>query len=293
MSLGNRITIVSVSDNHYAILLAALLKSIEVNHKSGEQIDFYIVEDRISDSNKQKINDSVNENMITIHWLSLSKAIPSDIKLPRDPTSFPKNIYARLFIPDIISEKTEKILYLDVDMIVLKDIAELWRFDLKNKIIGGVVDRPKLVSNSWGAILNYKELGLDPNTKYFNSGLLLIDPIKWRANNSARKIIEVVSNNLKYVNYPDQYGLNVVFANQWTEIEELWNCHSSSDLPNPAIIHFSGRKPIYKSYNNNLSYQLEFEKYANMTPWKSFQKVGEISRILKKLSNKVEKYLFE
>ena len=46
--MNNNISVIVASDNHYAILIAALLKSIEVNHKTSEHIDFYIIDDNIS-----------------------------------------------------------------------------------------------------------------------------------------------------------------------------------------------------------------------------------------------------
>jgi lipopolysaccharide biosynthesis glycosyltransferase len=289
--MENRIIIFSVCDNHYVILLAALLKSIELNHISEEKIDFYIVDDNISGENKEILLSTVTKDIISIQFIAMNLLIPENIKLPQDYSSFPLNIYARLFIPHFIPKDIEKILYMDVDMIVQSDISELWRNQLGEKIIAAVVDRPKIVSNDWGAIANYKELGLPADAKYFNSGLLLINPIKWREDNITVKIIDCVNSNLKFANYPDQYGLNVVFVNDWLELDPLWNCHSTSTEKKPHLIHFSGRKPIYKSYNSNEEYRTEFEKYLSLTNFKYKNHVSEFKRILKKLHNKIEKYV--
>ncbi len=83
----------------------------------------------------------------------------SKSNLPLDASSFPLNVYARLFIPHFISPLLEKVIYLDVDMIMEKDIQELWNIDLQDKMISGVIDRSGVVSSSWGGISNYKELG--------------------------------------------------------------------------------------------------------------------------------------
>ena len=55
MSVADRITIVTVCDNHYTVMLAALMKSIEVNHSSGECIDIYVVTDKVSKKNIGKL----------------------------------------------------------------------------------------------------------------------------------------------------------------------------------------------------------------------------------------------
>jgi lipopolysaccharide biosynthesis glycosyltransferase len=41
------ITLVVATDNFYAILLSALLKSIEINHKTEEKIHVYVINDGI------------------------------------------------------------------------------------------------------------------------------------------------------------------------------------------------------------------------------------------------------
>ena len=283
----NRITVVTVCDNHYIILLAALLKSIEVNHKTEEKIDLYIIDDHISNKKKEKLISSIDQEVIHFNWLKISEVIPEAMKLPADHSSFPLNIYARLFIPYFLPEHIQKVLYFDVDIILLRDIADLASTDMGGKTIGGVIDKAGTISTKWAGIGNYKELGLPPHTKYFNSGVLLIDPIKWRNSGVTAKIIDCINNNINFTNFPDQYGLNVVFANQWLELDSNWNCQSALVHENPYLIHFTGLKPIYKSYA--LNYKSEFYKYINLTKWKNFVPLSGHHWLLKKIYNRLEK----
>jgi lipopolysaccharide biosynthesis glycosyltransferase len=283
----NRITVVTVCDNHYIILLAALIKSIEVTHKTDEKIDLYIINDQINTKNKDKLIRSIDSEMIQIHWLDMSEVIPENIKLPIDRSSFPLNIYARLFIPYFLPEDVEKAVYFDVDIILLKDISDLAKTDMGDKTIAGVVDKSGTISTAWAGIGNYKELGLPPDTKYFNSGVLVINPIKWRNSDITTKIINCINENVNFTNFPDQYGLNVVFANQWLELDPNWNCQSAFFHENPCLIHFTGKKPIYRSYDMN--YKDEFYNYLKLTKWNDFKPVGEYQWVLKKIYNKLEK----
>lgn len=289
MNKQNRITIVSVCDNHYMIMLAALLKSIEKNHQSSEKIDYYIVEDKISSKNKQKLHQSINEDLISIKWLKMSEIIPKGLKLPLDYSSFPLNIYIRLFIPHFIPTHIERVIYLDVDMIVLEDISTLWNTNMGDKVIAGVVDRSGIVSNEWLGIKNYKNLGIPPEAKYYNSGLLLINPLKWRQLDITDKIITCIHKNITFADFPDQYGLNVVFADQWQELDPRWNSQAMVAIEKPFIIHFTGRKPFYKSYNYSSFYKDHFYKYLKQTMWSNFKPIGEYRRLLKKIYNKFEK----
>lgn len=287
--MNNAVTIVTVCDNHYAVMLAALLKSIEVNHVGNQPVDLYIVDDGLRAESKKKVSESVNLQVFNLIWLGLEDVIPDKSKLPLDNSTFPLNVYIRLFIPHFIPPSVERVLYLDVDMIVETDIAALWKLDMQGKVIAGVVDRSGTVSSRWGGITNYKALGLAPETKYFNSGLLLMDPAKWREQDVTARILRCVNENSQYAGFPDQYGLNVVLANQWLEMDSRWNSFATSNEPDPYVIHFIGVKPIYTSYDLNQEYRTRFFHYLSLTQWKDFKPLSNNFRLLNKLYNKLVK----
>ena len=81
----------------------------------------------------------------------------------------------RLFVPQILPNTVNKIIYLDSDIIVNLGIKELWQIDLGDKILAAVPE-----------ILTYKTVDMKPGFRlcaddivkcedYFNSGVLLID----------------------------------------------------------------------------------------------------------------------
>jgi len=59
MNQNNTITLTMNCDNDYIILMAALLKSIEVHHKTPEHIEVYMAGNNISGSNKKKMLKSI------------------------------------------------------------------------------------------------------------------------------------------------------------------------------------------------------------------------------------------
>ncbi|MBK6964356.1 MAG: glycosyltransferase family 8 protein [Bacteroidales bacterium] len=286
------ISIFTVTDNHFTVLLAALLKSINMNHQSDEHINFYIVGDNLTPEHKANLEKCTSSGKITIFRIDLKDIIKDKSRLPLDGSSFPLIVYTRLFFPLFLPPGTEKVIYLDVDMIVRKDISLLWNIELGDKIIAGVPDRSGTVSSSWGGIPNYKELGIAQDTKYFNSGLLVINCKKWIEADFTGKNINCISENTKYANFPDQYGLNVVFANQWLELESGWNSYSSVEKKDPHIIHFIGIKPVYTSYNYSQKYKDEFYSYLRLTPWANFKPIGNHVRLLKKIRNRIYKKLY-
>ena len=290
MKPTEKISIVLASDNHYAILIAALVKSIDVHHKTGEQLDFYIIDDNISARNKKKILDSVQSEKITMQWLNVRDIIPPTITFPIDNTAFPLTAYFRVFAPYAVPKELDRILYLDVDMIVLEDISKLWYTDIGDAIFGAVQDLQKVVSCSWGGIPNYKALGMSADTKYFNSGLLLIKAKEWREADITNRVFACLHENLQYINYADQYGLNVALVNQWFELDPRWNWFATFEAAeDPYIIHFLDIKPIFKSYKSVPRFKDIFYTYLNQTAWKNHTPISGNYRVVRKIYNKVKK----
>lgn len=285
------IPLVIVTDEHYIIHLAALLKSIEQNHKTGEKIAVYVISDNVKSSSRARIEKSIDQAMFTIAWIKMEDAIPAGVTLPLDRTSYPVTIYLRLFIQYIVPEGTKKALFLDVDMLVVSEISSLYNQELGDNTIAAVQD-PRLLTfdNSWGGILNYRELGFAPDTKYFNTGLIIFDIPKWKEQNLTQKIIACINDNIKFANYPDQYGFNVILAHHWFELDTRWNYFASGDIAAPYIIHFISRKPFYTSYDNNPAYKALFYKYVKLTEWRNTKPVGELNRYIKKLNNILIKF---
>ncbi|RYE13840.1 MAG: glycosyltransferase family 8 protein, partial [Rickettsiales bacterium] len=125
MDLPNKITIVLASDNMYAVMIAALIKSIELNHKTKENLEFFVIDDGISNRNIEKIKKSV-DTTTTINWMKSNKIIPSYFKFPSDRGSLPFTTYLRLFAPYIVGEHCKKLIYMDVDMLLYDDISKFY-----------------------------------------------------------------------------------------------------------------------------------------------------------------------
>lgn len=291
MNVQDSITIVVASDDNYAVLLAALIKSIEANHKSAEKLELYIIDDGISESTRKKIIASSSPSMTTLHWFPAHDLLPADTRIPIDRSSFPITASLRLFAPDIIPPETKKMIYLDTDMIMLEDISTLWHTDLQGKMLAAVKDLAEVVSCEWAGIQNFRELGIPGDSPYFNSGMLIIDPLKWRQNNIAVKVLHTIQENVSFASFPDQYGLNVVFANQWISLDQRWNCYSNLAIEDPYIIHYTKIKPIFRNYDGNEKYRLEFYKYLGLTAWKNFKPLGSYVRIYWKLRSKLRKII--
>ncbi|MDC0957045.1 glycosyltransferase [Flavobacteriaceae bacterium] len=270
-----KLKIACAANKKFAVLLCVLLKSLEINHCSKyNTIDVFIIDNNIGRKRKLKIVNSIDSSKINITFLKVSSCLKNTLDVFPNGSKFTH--YYRLFLPNILPQNINRVLYLDCDMLVLKDLYGLWNTTLKqNEIIGAVQDCwLKTVDFDYSkekqVISNWKELGFNKGDAYFNSGVLLIDLAKWRKYNVTKNVIDTIANNYRYTLYPydDQYGLNVTLKDKWRKLNTCFNTSSTKVnivINNVHILHFTGNKPISFDYPHN--YQDLFYQYLDQTKW--------------------------
>ncbi|TQS70330.1 glycosyltransferase family 8 protein [Rhodobacteraceae bacterium] len=158
------------------------------------------------------------------------------------------DVYLRLALPDALAEDYDRILYLDADILVQGgDFSALLDSDLGGHAIGAVRDNIQWRTPN-RTPPQFKLLGL-PTAPYFNSGLLLIDPAKYRAKDLLNACISLGRAETARMIRHDQNLLNAALQGDWAELSPLWNWQYSfsarfyADVQGPHILHFIGQKP--------------------------------------------------
>lgn len=82
----------------------------------------------------------------------------------------------------------DKVLYLDLDILILKDLHTLYSKDISSYIIGATSEYTK---NAFSPILDEK----GKNGTYFNAGVLLINISNWRKNKITEKCFDFIKLN--------------------------------------------------------------------------------------------------
>lgn len=133
---------------------------------------------------------------------------------------------ARLYLPQFASGR---VIYLDCDMLVQDDIAELFDFDLKGAPLGVVRDHLVLRRLARGNAPDSKKLSEFstvmkdfPVQDYFNAGLLVMDCDHLTENQELLDQMQDVSRVNEY-RYYDQDHLNIVFAGKTCFLPLRWN----------------------------------------------------------------------
>lgn len=156
--------------------------------------------------------------------------------------------YYRLLLPSLLDESIDRILYLDCDVIVLKDISELFQVNLDGFGVAAVKDSCPY-SNSHRMFIG---LGLDSN--YFCAGVLLINMKYWREHNSSEVMFDFLDKHSEELYFEDQDVLNYAFRNHWFQLSNKYGkspmaiaimdgnqkCYDHTDyLFDASIIHYA------------------------------------------------------
>lgn len=138
----------------------------------------------------------------------------------------------RLLLSQYLPE--EKVLYLDTDAIVVKNIESLWQTNLDSYYIAGIQDKGVL------ALIDYLDLkGINEN--YINSGVVLMNLKKIREDNLISKFFTLL--NKETYRFPDQDVLNKVCFPKVLFLDNTYNCSTSCGISyNPKIIHYASKK---------------------------------------------------
>ncbi|MGG5319011.1 glycosyltransferase family 8 protein [Enterococcus sp. AZ072] len=278
LSQKNTIPVVTASDENYAPYLSVMLGSL-LDHISKEvSLNIYVIDDEISAASKEKLKETVQNksDKATIQYLTVDGQVYEDFLVSDHITT---TAYYRISLPKILKKYNyKKVLYIDADTLILDDVAELYRQNLKQKTIGAVIDP--------GQTKALERLGIDSKDYYFNSGVMVIDIERWNNRQITEKTIDFLRNHGDRIIYHDQDALNAVLYEDWAPLHPKWNMQSSlifnrHPAPNPlyrilykegnetpAIVHFTGHDKPWNTLEGH-PYQ---EQYMDLLADSIFKK---------------------
>src|SRR3954451_14408770 len=207
-SVGACLIIVSAADERFAAHFAAMLHSTWTHNPAAE---FYLLDCGIEPRTLADLRAFTISRGVQLTFINI------DVTLFRDfPTTKAMSVatYARLLIPDLFPDSIEKVLYIDADCIVVRDLTALWRFDMGKAAVAGVDD-------PYGARIE-REVGIDVDEEgYVNAGVMLMNLAVWRRDKLGAAAIAFSG---KYnPRIFDQSGMNVACSGKIVHLSEEWN----------------------------------------------------------------------
>lgn len=151
---------------------------------------------------------------VSLEWLKVDMGALAHLPVQG---RFPAVVYARLLIPELLPPAIERVVFLDADLLVERDLGELFRLDLEGAAIAAAQD------------FGHGVKPLAGTRPYYNAGLLVMDLRQWRQHRLAERIIEHLETH-EHLALQDQDAMNAVIED-WYRIDPRWNVHLGILVP--------------------------------------------------------------
>ncbi len=259
----NEIPIFFAVDDGYIPFLAVTLQGLIDNSSKDNLYIIKVLYNNIAKINIKKIMQFENEN-VKIEFVDVTNHIRiiSEKLYTRDYYS--KSTYFRLFIPDLFPEY-DKALYLDCDIAILEDIANLYNIDIGTNLVGAAPDGA-VQTNDIFKIYVERVIGVNNYNNYFNAGILIMNLEEMRKFDFQEKFVYLLG-TIKYKVAQDQDYLNRMCKGRVKIIDDSWDKMPFSELFDEGqklnLIHYNlAFKPWHY---DNILYEDYFWKIAKKT----------------------------
>ena len=263
-----RIPIFFTFDDYYVPQAAVAFESLLAHAKEGLLYVLFVVHTSVSlDSQKKLLEQVAKHQNGQLEFIDISGRFQIDFSDEKYSKSHAGAVFTvdTLYrcLPSLIKEfdQYEKIIYSDVDIVVVDDISELYDFELEDNYLAGIRS-PEFLSHQ------IDHLDDRFQGKYFGGGLWVMNLKAMREENLGERIQAIIKNPPCKMLWLDQDVMNLAcefkvkyFSYRYVSIPDWLKLLGERDFkdeyyPNgelyeamyePKIIHYAGTKPWGKN----------------------------------------------
>ncbi|MFF7026257.1 glycosyltransferase family 8 protein [Streptomyces klenkii] len=207
-------------DGQYTSAARNMLSSLSrcLSPKSGVRISALMTDD----SPSADVVEHAKSRGLDLEVVRLRRDL-SDLPLLRYLTGA---TYARLFLPELVPDDVA--LYMDVDVVLMRDVTELFATDLRDRPLAAVRDmwRPNLHE----ALAGGGSGQFAPDAPYFNAGVMLCNLRQWRRENLTERALDWLASQDQVPVCLEQDVLNALTHGRWIELDPRWNVFPMTDF---------------------------------------------------------------
>ncbi len=230
------IDVAVAADDAFAMPLAVTIKSVLSSAHETTRFRIHVIDGGLTTQSRDRLLESWQDSRAEIRWV-----IPNLEVLQGLPVSghVSATTYVRILLQHSLPADLQRVIYLDSDLLVRADLAGLWEYPWEDVAclaapdVGAPWMDAELAAGTRGVCIrhlaskqpvpNYRALGFRPDDPYFNAGVILVNLREWRRLDVCALSLECLSRHRDFVNYWDQYALNVVLHGKWRAIDMAWN----------------------------------------------------------------------
>lgn len=269
----NNVPVVFAANDSYVPYLAVALKSLIENTSREKNYDIIVLHTDITEQNQARLTrELVQAENISLRFKNVApiynKYKDYDLRV-FDQLSV--ETYFRFFIQDIMPDY-DKVVYLDSDLTVLADVAELYDTPMGNNLLAAVRDADSAGAFN-GDCTDYRlyqlnEMKLEKPFDYFNAGVLIISISEMRKCFEVDEVVKFAAS--KKWHFLDQDVLNMLCEGRVKFLDMAWNVMMDWRIGSSSRINTIKRAPqrLYLDYMESRKAPKIVHYAGIQKPWK-------------------------
>ncbi len=215
-------------DANYAKYAGVLMTNIVLTHL-GQPICFHIVCDGLYEEDKKKFeNFSLLYGNVKIVLYDAVKILNNLNPISaKAPPRLHKAVLLRILLPSLVSDDIKRIIYMDVDMLCIKKLDEVWQMDMRGNIVAAAMHHSHTRKS--------KSLNISKD-RFLSAGFMLIDVVSWKNNNITKKVFECYQKYSERFLAIEEDALNTVLDGEFLDIGDRFNCCIEVNNPLNCVI---------------------------------------------------------
>ena len=274
-------------DGHYSKFVGTTMASMFENVTyPPPSLAVHILHDAtLTDDNREKFSWLVGRYNQRVEFHNVDELCPEEIAYLREKLAdkirsrFSVGAFYRLLVKKLFG--SGRMIYLDADIIVNMDIAEMWRADMKNFPVASVPE----IDATHGRMITNKFLinaGLVRTEDYFCSGVTMF--------NLDAIYDSLFTDGVNFLStYPqcesvDQDILNAFFSKNYLKLEQKFDSFVLAEKPPvaPKIYHYAGNG---LGLNTSDAFDRLWLEYFSRTPWFDVDAIGNLAEEFRKTAD--------
>jgi lipopolysaccharide biosynthesis glycosyltransferase len=216
--------VVCAVDDRYVGPLCVFMQSLAAAHP-GQPLRVIVMHQGLTGGNRRRI---------LFHAGRLG--LRADLRLaPGVDPRYPVNMwvtdatYLRLALPEVVTDY-RLALYMDVDLIVRRDLRDLLNTELDGVPLAAVRDPLNPTLGTGFGLPGWQDLGLPASREYFNGGVMLFNLPECRQRGIFETSQRFARERPEHILFWDQDALNWAVGDQWLRLDRCWNTLSVTPL---------------------------------------------------------------
>ena len=265
------VVLVLSANDFYVPYMGVLLHSIKKASSSDRFYDIIVLHSNISNRNQEVLSRFMASENISIRFFKTTKWMKSYSDKLFLRGHFKIETYFRLLMQDVLPEYN-KALYLDCDMVVNRDIADLFDEDINGYLLAACkdADTAGLYNGAQPDKKEYQDniLRIDNPYEYFQAGTILFNLAEFRRRFTVEELFEFA---MAYEwQLLDQDVLNFFAQGSTKFVDMSWNV--MMDFDDKRIREYIGRapRPLVLEYMEARKHPYIVHFAGPQKPWNAF-----------------------